>query len=170
MAVDDLTEYLRTRVSSRLKADFDDICRELGKTPTEQLRELVASFVTREYGHLSDRINVHIFRPEGYDEGAWRVTIKLRDPKEMTWRGKQIPFHLPELEKRLIRSDDEYVAVVFDKQTNDPTLGGQFNDGEWRGHIYSNGCPESVNPITIYQVREALTLTITQTINLFSPP
>lgn len=170
MSANDLTEYLRTRVSKRTKADFEEICRELAKTPTEQLREIVESFITREYGRLTDRVNVHIFQPAGYDQGAWRITIKLRNPEEMTWLGTQIPFPLPDLPKRLIRSDPEYVAIVFDTTTHEPALGGKFNGGEWRGHFYSNGCPESMNPTPISEVREAFTSTIMQRIGLFSTP
>jgi hypothetical protein len=166
---DDLTEYLRTRVSAQMKTDFDDICQALGKTPTEQLRELVSAFVTREYGSLNDRISVHIFRPAGYDYGVWRATVKLRNPAEMTWGGTPIPFHLPDLPKRRVHSDPEYLAVVFDPTTREPTLGGHFVGGEWRGHIYSNGCPERDNPTPILDVRAKLTSAVEQIIDRFSP-
>ena len=168
MRDDDLTEYLRTRVSKQMKNDFDQICRGLGKTPTEQLRELADAFVKREYGRLSDRISVHISRPHGYDLGAWRALIRLRDPAEMTWGGAAIPFAFPPLPKRLVRSDPEYQAVVYHPETHEPALGGKFIDGEWRGHLYSNGCPEPENPTSIEEARAAITSTIEQIIRRFS--
>jgi hypothetical protein len=168
MSADDLSEYLRTRVSKSMKTDFDEICRELGKTPTEQLRELVGVFVKREYGRLSDRINVHIFQPTEYEDGAWRVTIKLRDPTEMTWNGASIPFEFPSLPMRRIHSDREYFAVFFPLGTQKPFSGGKFVCGEWRGHLYSNGCLEAENPTSIEAVRSALTSTIEKVIGQFS--
>ncbi len=162
---DDLSDFLRTRVLPQTKIDFLAICNELGKTPTEQLRELVEAFITREYGRLHDRIAVHIYRPAGYDLGAWRVTVKLRNPAEMTWNGTAIPFALPALPKRRLESDPEYRALVFDH--HQPYFGGEFSAGEWRGHLYSNGCPESENPTPIEAVAEALTTIITQLIERF---
>jgi len=167
---DDLSEYLRTRVSKPMKNDFDEICRELGKTPTEQLRELIFAFVKREYGRLSDRINVHIFKPADYEPEAWRVTIKLRNPDDMIWKGAPIPFGLPALEKRRIQSDPEYHAIFFYLGTpNKPIEGGRFVRGEWRGHLYSNGCFEAENPTSIADVRAALVSTIEKVIDQFSP-
>ena len=86
------SEFIRARVSGRTNDEFEEICRELGKTPTEQMRELVEQFVRAEYGRLRDRLNVHIYRPAEYDLGAWRVTMKLRDAGEMEWGGAR-QFH-----------------------------------------------------------------------------
>src|SRR5271166_2544660 len=136
-------EFIRARVSRRTKDDFDEICRELGKTPTEQMRELLEAFVRAEYGRLRDRLNVHIYHPADYAPEAWRVTMKLRDPTEMTWAGAPIPFPMPTVPMRLVASDDPgYVAITYGPN-HMPALGGKFVNGEWRGHLYSNGCPEA---------------------------
>lgn len=163
---EDLSEYLRTRVPPQTKTDFAEICGELGKTPTEQLRELVEEFIKREYGRLNDRIAVHIFRPANYEDGAWRVTIRLRNPAEMVWGGRSLPFALPALPKRRLESDPEYRAIVFDGHT--PYFGGEFVAGEWRGRMYSNGCPEAENPTSTQAVADALTSTILEVIDRFS--
>lgn len=168
MSVEPVSEFLRARVSKQTKAAFDDICTELGKSATEQLRELIENFVAREYGRLSDRIVVHIYRPAGYQFGAWRVTIKLRNPAEMIWANTPIPFRLPDLPQRRLASDPEYRAVVSDPSTKEPTLGGQFKDGEWRGHLYSNGIYEGKNSMPIEKVRDELTLSIETLIKRFS--
>lgn len=161
-----MSEFLRTRVSETTKRDFEDICQTLGKTSTEQIRELVEAFVRREFGILSDRVSVHIYQPQRYGDGAWRIIIKLRNPAEMMWGGAVIPFNLPELKKRRLISDPEYLAVVT-KQDGQPDLGGKFDRGEWRGHVYSNGCPESENPTSIEEVRTALHDTIVSIIQRF---
>src|SRR5271166_223585 len=149
-------EFIRARVSRRTKDDFDEICRELGKTPTEQMRELVEAFVRAEYGRLRDRLNVHIYHPADYAPEAWRVTMKLRDPTEMTWAGAPIPFPMPTVPMRLVASDDPgYVAITYGPN-HMPALGGKFVNGEWRGHLYSNGCREVENPTSIEMVRGAL--------------
>jgi len=150
----DKSEFLRARVSKQTKSEFEDICAELGKTATEQLREIIEAFVRREYGRLRDRVTVHIYHPAGYDPEAWRVTIKLRNPDEATWRGAAVPFALPNLQKRRISSDPEYMAVLF-SGNDQPDLGGKFVKGEWRGHLYSNGCLESENrlPSTRFEKR-----------------
>jgi hypothetical protein len=165
---EDLSEYLRTRVPPQTKADFAEICSELGKTPTEQLRELVEEFIKREYGRLNDRIAVHIFRPADYEDGAWRVTIKLRNPAEMIWGGRSLPFVLPALPNRRLQSDFEYRAIVFDPNTHKPYFGGEFSAGEWRGHLYSNGCPEGENPTSIEAVAAELTSTVLEVIDRFA--
>jgi len=162
----DKSEFLRARVSKQTKSVFEDICAELGKTATEQLREIIEAFVRREYGRLRDRVTVHIYRPAGYDLGAWRVTIKLRNPDEATWGGAAVPFALPNLPKRRISSDPEYTAVLFRGDQLD--LGGKFVKGEWRGHLYSNGCPESENPTSVDTVREALASTIDTLVTRFT--
>ena len=157
-------EFIRARVSRRTKDDFDEICRELGKTPTEQMRELVEAFVRAEYGRLRDRLNVHIYHPADYAPEAWRVTMKLRDPTEMTWAGAPIPFPMPTVPMRLVASDDPgYVAITYGPN-HMPALGGKFVNGEWRGHLYSNGCREVENPTSIEMVREALANTVMEQI------
>ena len=170
MPADDLSEYLRTRVSKATKADFEDICRELDRTPTDQLRELVTAFITREYGRLNDRIATHIFRPADYELGAWRMTIKLRNPSEMIWNGAPVPFAFPTFPKRRIQSDPEYQAITFDPKTHKPMMGAKLIDGEWRGHLYSNGIPEPENPTSIAAVSSAITATIERMISQFSMP
>jgi hypothetical protein len=158
--------FMKTRVTETLKAEFDDIAREYGKLPTVLLREVIEEFVHHNYHKLSDRIRVRIHKPEDYKPGAWRVTIKLRKPSEALWGGAHIPFEMPDLPKRRFASDPEYRAVVISRDTH--THGGRFIDGEWRGHLYSNGCPESENPTSIEAVEQALIKTIEELLTRFS--
>jgi hypothetical protein len=165
------TDLLRVRVTSKLKTDFEAVCATFGnKAPADMLREIVADFVQSNIGRLGDRVVVHISRPEGYDFGAWRVFIKLRNPEDATWNGSSVPFALPKFEKRRLASDDEYKAVVGVPNKDhfvDYEMGGVFNGGEWRGHLYSNGIEETQNPTTINRVQTGLVEYITAHLDKF---
>ena len=86
---------------------------------------------------------VHIYRPEGYDFGAWRVSITLSNPADGNWHDSFVPFELPELSYRRIVSDAESQAVIRSQVHGELFMGGKFDEaGVWRGHVYSNGIPE----------------------------
>jgi hypothetical protein len=155
------TDLFRVRVSPRIKADFEEICKTFGnKPPADMLREIVGTFVQSNLSRLSDRVVVYISRPDGYDFGAWRVFIKLRNPEEATWCGSSVPFSLPtSFKKRRLASDSEYqsvVGVLNEKTFVEYEMGGVFINGEWRGHLYSNGVEEGKNPTTIDEVKSGL--------------
>ncbi|MBX5210791.1 hypothetical protein [Rhizobium sp. NZLR11] len=150
---------IKARISSGTKADFEAICQGIGVQPTTKARELIEEFVKAEYGRLTDRLTVHIYRPSGYDYGAWRVKMQLRDPSEMQFFSASVPFPLPELPKRRLHPDDGYLSVVSSK-TGGFTLGGQFVGGLWEGHLYSNGVEEDQNPTKLEEVQAALYSTV----------
>ena len=154
------SDLLRARVTPRLKADFEEICKTFGnKPPAEMMREVMEAFVQSNMERLGNRVVVHISRPEGYNFGAWRVFIKLRTPEEATWNGSPVPFSLPNFEKRRLVSDDDYKAVVGvtnQEHFVEYQMGGVFIRGEWRGHLYSNGVEENLNPTTIEEVQSKL--------------
>ena len=61
-------------------------------------------------------------------------------------------------------SDDPgYVAITYGPN-HMPALRGKFVNGEWRGHLYSNGYREVENPTSIEMVREALANTVMEQI------
>lgn len=146
---------IKARISSGTKADFESICQEIGVQPTTKARELIEAFVKEEYGRLTDRLTVHVYRPSGYDYGAWRVKMQLRDPLEMQFYGTPVPFHLPDLPKRRLASNEGYLSVL-NTGTGEFTLGGQFVNGVWEGHLYSNGVEEDRNPTPVEDVQAAL--------------
>ncbi len=146
---------VKARISSATKGDFEDICQELGVQPTTKVRELIEAFVKEEYGRLSDRLTIHIYKPSHYDYGAWCVKMKLRNPLEMQFQGIPVPFHLPELPKRRLNPKEGYLSVVA-LPNGEFTIGGQFVDGVWEGHLYSNGSEEGQNPTPVEEVQSAL--------------
>lgn len=147
--------YIRTRLSERTRADFDAVCKTINITPSEQLRILIEKFLEKTIDATRARSVVHIYRPEGYDLGAWRITITLSNPSDGLWNEMPFPFKLPELSSRRIASDKENLAVVNDG--GKIVIGGKFDHaGIWRGHLYSNGIAEDENPTSIDEVRDVL--------------
>ncbi|TRC84425.1 hypothetical protein FJV80_17390 [Mesorhizobium sp. WSM4310] len=160
--------FIKARISSATKLDFESICQELGVQPTTKARELIEAFVQAEYGRLSDRITVHIYRPSGYDFGAWRVKMRLRNPAELEWEGAPVPFAFPELpSSRRLHPDDGFLAIVRNVKTGEHSIGGQFVKGRWEGHLYSNGVAEGENQTSIEQVQVALRETINNLLTRF---
>lgn len=158
-------QFIKVRVPAKLKQEFAEICDAIGEQPTTYVREIIQQWVTENKRRLGERVVVSIRKPAGYDLGAWKVTVKLRDPDEGAAAGAQIPFEFPEWNKRLLRSDKDFVAVVPGKARFTSKLGGRFVDGAWHGHLYSNGCPEDENPTPIDVVAEELRARIEQTLD-----
>lgn len=166
------SSVLQIRISQKLKTELEDICKKLGaKQPSVQVRELIEQFVLDNHGYLNDRVTVHIYRPDGYDLGVWRIAMSLRDPGESIWMGAAIPFRFPKLPMRRFQSDKGFEAVVgvpSDTDFANYELGGVFVDGKWYGHVYSNGCPESMNQTSIDEVAQSLRKLIVDLFDRFS--
>ncbi|WP_449106754.1 hypothetical protein [Pseudomonas mohnii] len=146
------TEYLKARVDERIKSDFEDVCRQLGIKPAEQMRELVVDFLEKQKKLLSETIQIQITRPDGYDYGAWHVQIKVKD----SVKNLPAPFQLPKISHRSIHSEPGYQAAWLDLDKHEYEMGGLLINRLWRGNLYSNGMPENENPSTLDDVREAL--------------
>lgn len=168
----DKTTVIQVRLSEKIRDDFEEICKTIGiNQPSVKVRQLIEQYVNEQYGLIHDRLIVHIYRPEGYDFGAWRVAMILRNPQESYYGDSPIPFALPELKKRRIASDKDYASVLGipdEKNFVNYELGGVFHDGRWFGHLYSNGCPEEDNPTSIEDVRAALHKSVTTLFDRFA--
>lgn len=93
-------------------------------------------------------VTCEVTQPEGYDFGAWRVVVTVRDdvPGRIP---EELGFSLPDLPKRLCHPDQGYFCA-----TGRGIL-GSLKNGSWMGHVYSNGVAEEENPTTIDEVRES---------------
>lgn len=159
-------ELIQTRISVATKADFEAICNKLGLTPSITVRALIEKFVIDNSQKMEDRLIVNIYKPEGYDLGAWRIMMLLRDPSESFWGGNPIPFELPELDKRRISSDKGFESLVV--RNSEYRIGGEFDSvGRWCGHVYSNGVFEHDNPTSIESVRTELQNSVTALFDKF---
>lgn len=145
------SEYLKARVTEQIKKDYEIICADLGVKPADQMRELVTAFITQEQKRLGQRVQVRITRPDGYDHGAWRMEIKLKDPEQ-----NELPLIFPTtgLPYRSVHSDPEHRAVWYNHAIQLNDMGGLLQNGVWRGHLYSNGIAESDNPTTLADVEQ----------------
>lgn len=145
------SEFIKARVSQIEKIEFERVCDALGRRASDQLRELIANFVSEYQQRHEDLLRIEIWRPEGYDFGAWRVSIQQRGGG----RKQTGVFPLPKLKHRLIVSDPEFRGVLS-LGGGEVELGGCLAAGEWRGHLYSNGISESENPTSLQAVKDAL--------------
>jgi hypothetical protein len=114
--------------------------------------EQVESVLVREIERLGTSMGVvecKVWRPEGYDLGAWKVDASL-GPQAKSWLGgMDLLFQLPALPGRLCRADKDYYRAIGDE------LWGCFVDGEWHGHLYTNGVSEAQNQTTVDAFRDA---------------
>lgn len=159
---------LKARVSEDLHSAFVAVCDAVGSTPAAQLRRLIEDFVRRQRHHLENDVKVHLERPEGYDFGAWKARITLRDPRAMQWMGSPIPFSLPSLPKRRVHPDSGFAVVAPREEGHPSGLDGIFVDGVWEGHVYTNGVAEDENPTPIDAVAKALREAIAKRISTFA--
>jgi hypothetical protein len=165
----DKAAVLKARVTESLHADFLAVCEAVGSTPAAQLRLLVEDFVDRKRDYLEDDVKVHLDRPPGYDFGAWKARITLRDRTAMQWMDAPIPFNLPSLPKRRVHPDSGFAVAASHEVGHASGLDGIFVDGVWEGHVYTNGVPEAENPTPIEAVAEALRAAVAERIAAFRP-
>ncbi|MFJ1259026.1 hypothetical protein [Cupriavidus sp. CuC1] len=94
-------------------------------------------------------VSCEITRPDGYDYGAWQITMTLSPSLLKKLGNNSLAFELPALPKRMCMPEKAYVRAIAGE------LCGNVVEGQWRGDIYSNGIPEDQNPTKIEAVRDA---------------
>ncbi|WP_175719049.1 hypothetical protein [Burkholderia anthina] len=98
-------------------------------------------------------VRCSIFRPDGYDYGAWRVHLSLGAAALARLGGSRLPFDLPQHPERLFHADP---GGLYDLNPSKRVLMGQFVDGRWWGDLYSNGVSEDANSVSIAELRVML--------------
>lgn len=88
-----------------------------------------------------------IWRPDRYDNGAWRVELRLGDSIARQVAGTELFFDIPDAKHRLFICAEGY---------GHPLTRGRFIGGLWLADLYSNSVPESENPTSISAVRSLL--------------
>ena len=83
------------------------------------------------------------------------------------WQSAPIPFVLPEFHMRIVESDPEYRTILVPNEKVDPVIGGHFERGVWRGHVWANGCDVERGPVDLEKVKDAPRTTITGTLRKF---
>lgn len=96
---------------------------------------------------------VEVYRPEGYDNGAWQVRVTLNParkgqtvPKIESW----VAFSFPRIYERIFNVASPYsMPVTFEDKLE---IGFRFVEGYTFFHLYSNGTAEENNTINIDEV------------------
>jgi hypothetical protein len=102
---------------------------------------------------------VTIYRPKGYQEGAWRAEVVLDAAEHQHIDRLPVPFKIPSLTARSIIADKGY-AVAVPLPINGAELQGVFINGHWEGHVYSNGVEETNNPTSVKAVADSLKVAV----------
>jgi len=94
-----------------------------------------------------------IFRPDGYDDRAWRVHLSLGAAARAALGHSRLVFDIPQHSQRLFHADRGF---LFDLNPEKRVFKGKFVDSEWCGDLYSNGVRESANEVPIADLRATL--------------
>lgn len=160
------SEILKARVGEQTFRDFHAVCEAIGEAPARQLRRLVEGFISERIHRIEAPVQVHIYRPEGYDTGVARVRLTLRDPEALMYQRFAVTFRLPQLPARRVHADEGYGVGASDGRGGDLRTDGLFMEGVWQGHIYSNGCAEARNPTPLNEVAAALEAAVSERIEM----
>lgn len=111
------------------------------------IRSVKAGLARAILARLPTRVRCSIFRPDGYQYGAWRVELRLTAALQRFISDCSLQFDIPELPKRHI-----LMAPAF----RFGPRAGRFVDGIWKADLYSNGIEEARNPTSLDAVKRAL--------------
>jgi hypothetical protein len=148
-------QILKIRLSEKMKKQFVDACDLADKEvdTSLRLRMLMREFIKKT---LPRRIavEVKIWRPKGYDAGAYKVKILIGEKEQLAYKKFPVPFRIPRLKCRLFIADKGYMkAIQLESRTEQR---GIFIDGIWTGHVYTNGVAENENPESTDVVKASL--------------
>lgn len=107
-------------------------------------RIVVSGLARKILPAVSPRFNCQLYKPDGYEVGAWKLRVSLGDAALECLSGTPLVLKIPALKQRLVLPDQGY--------RRDADL-MHFKDGILEAHIYSNGCPEDANDTPIEKVR-----------------
>lgn len=121
----------------------------------------LADDVERKVALLSKTIGLltcKIERPDNYHFGAYRIQATLAENlvKDLC---SPLRFPMPAFKTRHWIAEPKFYTA-----DNSGKLIGQFVDGQWLGDLYTNGCEESANPVSIEIFRDAFIRNVTQAI------
>lgn len=111
------------------------------------IKSLKAALARAILPRLPTRVRCSIFRPDGYQVGAWRVEARLSPGIQRFWSGSPLQFEIPQWATRIFQMTREFKFGPYE---------GIFVDGVWKADLYSNGIKEAENPIGLTEVRRAL--------------
>jgi hypothetical protein len=106
---------------------------------------------------LTSGVYCTIFKPDRYQEGAWRARMTVGPAIEAFLENSPLQFDLPRLHKRhFIKRHPFYVEEHI----------GIFQKGIWAMDLTSNGIAESENPTSVETVKQALLASVRNKLKL----
>jgi hypothetical protein len=103
-----------------------------------------------------DKVSCKIWRPEGFDLGAFMVAIELNGAVRDRIGSLALCFDIPRFSTWILNPGAEYFASENGK------LCGKLRDGCWECPLYSNGVAFKDNPTALDVVRDALVSNVIQ--------
>jgi hypothetical protein len=148
-------QVLKIRLSDSMKKQFVKACEIADKEVdlSLRLRMLIREFIKKTSPRRLE-MAVKIWRPNGYDKGAYRVKITIGKKEQQSYKNNPVPFRIPRLRCRMFIADKGYVKAV--QLADRAELRGIFIDGVWDGHVYTNGIAEDQNPVSTDVVKASL--------------
>ncbi|MBN3340817.1 hypothetical protein H5A44_00015 [Pectobacterium brasiliense] len=105
---------------------------------------------------VSPRFNIQLYKPDGYDTGAWRLRVSLGDEVRSYLGTTPLVLSIPAQDRRRFLPDNGY--------RRDINL-MHFENGLLEAHVYSNGIPENENPTPIEDVYLVMVKSMHQTLD-----
>lgn len=114
-------------------------------------RTVCAALARKILPAISPRFNCQLYRPDRYDNGAWKLRVSLGDFAREALGGKTLVLKIPTQKARNFLPDQGYRFSVDMMH---------FKDGLLEAHIYTNGISEDDNPTSIEAVRAEIVRSI----------
>lgn len=159
------TDYRKTRfgageatlvaklVHGRWHGSFYVYAPEHQANDTQCIKSLKAGLARAILPQLPTRVRCSIFRPDGYQIGAWRVEMRLPPGIQRFWNDSPFQFNIPQLTNRIFIMSSEFsVGHAV----------GRFVNGVWKADLYSNGIEEAKNPTSLAEVKRSLLQCVNQ--------
>lgn len=97
---------------------------------------------------LVTMVTIDTFRPDTYEEGAWRLVMHAGQAVRDVFSDGTIPFVMPTLPNQRV------IVGVYDRAHMPVPEEGRFVDGVFGIDVHSNGMPEDANPVPMETVRD----------------
>ncbi|WP_236166326.1 hypothetical protein [Pseudomonas juntendi] len=119
-------------------------------------RNVAAALARRILPAVSPRFNCQLYKPDGYQQEAWKLRISLGDLANEQLQGWPLELSIAHMPFRRIAPDEGYGV-------NQSLM--RFKDGLLEAHIYSNGVAEEENPTAIATVRAEIVRSLYQALS-----
>ncbi|WP_042298603.1 hypothetical protein [Paraburkholderia bannensis] len=137
---------------------------EPGQTDDSRSLGSVRAALARAIAPAADPwVRCQIFRPDRYDERAWRVELSLGHMAKQMAGALDLVFDIPQKPGRKV---DPERGGLFDLNPATKVHRGRFTGGVWTADLYSNGIPERENPVSIAEMQRLFVRSVSERLDL----